>query len=107
MWLSMETPYLCPGVGHSNSGQKSMKTSGIPFCYNNRSTRHLELADIDINTFHTTSTVWIAKSRWMSFFFFFFFQIKVTNSIFCRPSLMFSGVKTPTFKMLYYKNEGS
>ena len=55
--LSMETPCLCPGEGHSNGGRKSMKTSGIHFCYKNRSVRPFELVDILINNFHNTSTV--------------------------------------------------
>ena len=53
----METPKLCPGEGHSNGGRKSMKTSGINFCYKNRSVRPFELADVHINTFHNISTV--------------------------------------------------
>ena len=53
----METPKLCPGEGHSNGGRKSMKTSGINFCYKNRSVRPFELGDVHINTFHNISTV--------------------------------------------------
>ena len=43
-------PYLCPGEGHSDGDQKSMKTFGIHFCYKNQSVRPFELADIHINT---------------------------------------------------------
>ena len=54
-----------------------MKTYGIHFCYKNRSARPLELADIYINTFHDTSTVYIAKNRCKSNIF----QTYVTHSV--------------------------
>ena len=47
----MGTPELCPREGHSNGDRKSMKTSGIHFCYENRSVRPFELADIHITLF--------------------------------------------------------
>ena len=57
-----------------------MKTSGINFCYKNWSVCPFELADFQVNTFHNTLTVQIAKIHWMSFFF-----SKVCDT-FWRPS---------------------
>ena len=96
----METPLRCPSLGHSNGGRKSMKTSGIHFCYKNRSARPLKQADIYINTFHDTSTVKIAKKHWINNIF----QNGTCHIL--SAILMSSGVRTSKFKMFYYTNEG-
>ena len=52
-----------------------LKTSGIHFFYKNRSIRPFELANVDKNTFHNTSTVQIAKNHAN------FFETHVTHSV--------------------------
>ena len=99
--LSMEMPLLCPSLGHSNGGRKSMKTPGIHFCYKNRSARPLELADIYITLFTIPRLFRLLKiAGWVIFF-------KHTRRI-LSAILTSCGVKTPKFKMLYsnYKNKG-
>ena len=95
----METPYLCPGEGHSNGGRKSMKTSGINFCYKNWSVRPFELVDILINISHSFSQFRSLKiTEWVIF-------VKYMWHI-LSAILMSCGVITPNFKIPYYKSEG-
>ena len=56
-------------VGHQHGGRKSMKTSGIHFCYKRQLDHSHEQANIHINTFRKTSTVQIVKNRKMRHFF--------------------------------------
>ena len=49
--------------GHQNGGRKSMKTSGIYFCYKKQSDHSHEQVDIHINTSRKTSTVQTKKSQ--------------------------------------------
>ena len=65
----METPSWCPAEGHQDGGRKTMKTSGIHFCYKNRSVIPFALANIHINTFQNTSTVQIAKNQRITIIF--------------------------------------
>ena len=56
-------------VGHQHGGRKSMKTSGIQFCYKRRLYHSHEQVSIHINTSHKTSTVQIVKNRRIRHYF--------------------------------------
>ena len=54
--------------GHQHGGRKSMKTSGIDFCYKRQSDHSHEQVNIHINTSRKTSTVPIDKNHRMRHF---------------------------------------
>ena len=56
-------------VGHQHGGRKSMKTSGIHFCYKRQLDHSHERANIHINTSRKTLTVQIVKNHKMRHFF--------------------------------------
>ena len=56
-------------VGHQHGGRKSMKTSGIHFCYKRQLYHSHEQVSIHINTSHKTSTVQIVKYRRIRHYF--------------------------------------
>ena len=60
--LCMETPCLCPSLGHKYGGRKLTKTYVIEFCYKKPVVVFWELINIYVSTYSHTRTVQIAKS---------------------------------------------
>ena len=67
--LCMETPCLCPSLGHKYGGRKLTKTYVIEFCYKKPVVVFWELINIYVSTYSHTRTVQIAKSSGQVIFF--------------------------------------
>ena len=83
--------------GYQHGGRKSIKISGIHFCYKKRSVHPHEQVNIHINTSRKTLTFQIVKNHKMRHF------LSFRDSL-LADILMSCGVKLRNSKMLYLKD---